>query len=67
MKYTHLYLVKSNAVKARYFFTDEEKARALFEELATGTSDLELKYLKTSDEWEIEELVAGFKQMKELL
>lgn len=63
-----LYLVKSDAVKARYFFTSEEKAKQLFEELsAQCCDDVVLKFLKTSDEWTVEELVNHFKQSKELL
>lgn len=55
-----LYLVKSDTVKARYFFKSEEKATALHAELSQF-SDVVLKYLETSDEYEITELVSDFK------
>lgn len=66
-----LYLVKSNMIKARYFFKSEEKATALFTELLAQCStepdlremmdDITMKYLETSDEYEITELVSNFK------
>lgn len=62
-----LYLVKSDIVKARYFFTDEDKATELYHTLDEQGSDVVLKYLKTSDEWTVEELVRHFNQMKETL
>lgn len=63
----HLYLVKSDIVKARYFFTDEVKATALYNELKQDNDDITLKYLKTSDEWTVEEIVSHFNNMKECL
>lgn len=63
----HLYLVKSDIVKARYFFVDEAKAKALYEELKQDNEDVVLKYLKTSDEWSVEEVLSQFNQMKECL
>ena len=62
-----LYLVKSDTVKCRYFFTDEAKATALYKELLSQSSDVVLKYLKTSDEWTVEQLTNNFRQAKELL
>lgn len=56
----HLYLVKSDIVKARYFFADEAKAKALYEELKQDNKDVVLKYLKTSDEWSVEEILSQF-------
>lgn len=61
----HLFLVKSDVVKTRYFFTDENKAYALYNELKQDNEDVVLKYLKTSDEWTVEELVQHFNQTKE--
>lgn len=61
-----LYLVKSGIVKCRYFFTDEAKALALYNELKKDESVV-LKYLKTSDEWELSQLVKHFDQTKDSL
>lgn len=63
----HLYLVKSDIVKARYFFLDEAKATALFNELKEDNADVVLKYLKTSDEWSVEEITSHFNLLKEAL
>ena len=63
----NLYLVKSDIVKIRYFFTDEAKATALYQELLSQSDDVVLKYLKTSDEWTVEQLTNHFEQSKELL
>lgn len=70
-----LYLVKSDIVKARYFFKSEEKATALFTELLSqctteaelreAMDDITMKYLETSDEYEITELVSNFNKLKE--
>jgi hypothetical protein len=58
----HLYLVKSDKRKVRYFFRDETKATALYKELMENhdVADLQLKYLKTSDEWSVEQLLSHF-------
>lgn len=61
----HLYLVKSDVVKARYFFVDEAKATALYNELKAENNDVVLKYLKTSDEWEVSQLVDQFRGLRE--
>jgi hypothetical protein len=63
----HLFLVKSDIIKCIYFFEDENKAYALFNELKDENEDVIIKHLKTSDEWSVEQLVKHFKQSKELL
>lgn len=62
-----LFLVKSDLVKCRYFFTDEDKAQKLFDELKEENADVVLKYLATSDEWELSQLVEHFNISKESL
>lgn len=61
----HLYLVKSDITKVRYFFTDEKKAEELYAELKKENADVVLKYLKTSDEWSVEQLVSHFEASRE--
>lgn len=60
-----LYLVKSDSVKARYFFVDEAKATELYQQLKEDGADVVLKYLKTSDEWSVDELVQHFRMLRE--
>lgn len=61
----NLYLVKSDSVKIRYFFTDETKATELYQSLKEDGADVVLKYLKTSDEWSVEELRRHFGSLSE--
>jgi hypothetical protein len=67
-----LYLVKSDIVKARYFFADEAKAKAFYKalleehcDLEGGSDHIQFKYLKTSDEWSVEQLLQHFDQVRE--
>lgn len=47
-----IYLVKSDDIKFRYFFTDHDKAKILFEVLKeryTDKASIQLKIIETSD------------------
>ncbi len=59
-----LYLVKSDIVKCRYFFQNEAKAKQLLEELSRNDETVFMKYIETSDEYEIVHLKKHFEMLK---